>query len=125
MDKNLDYRGRWRNKTVAFRVSEEEAKLIDKCVALSGLTKQDYIVRRLQCREVVVQGSPRVYKALKNQMAEIYGELKRLEQISDENEELLYTIQLIAEIMNGLRGECPLLAESSSHFPTENKEDRE
>lgn len=125
MDKNLDYRGRWRNKTVAFRVSEEEAKLIDKCVALSGLTKQDYIVRRLQCREVVVQGSPRVYKALKNQMAEIYGELKRLEQISDENEELLYTIQLIAEIMNGLKGECPLLAESSSHFPTENKEDRE
>lgn len=105
MDKNLDYRGRWRNKTVAFRVSEEEAGLIDKCVALSGLTKQDYIVRRLQCRDVVVQGNPRVYKALKNQMAEIYGELKRLEQISDENEELLYTIQLMAEIMNGLRGE--------------------
>ena len=44
MDKNLDYKGRWRNKTVAFRVSEEEAKMIDKCVALSGLTKQDYIV---------------------------------------------------------------------------------
>lgn len=125
MDKNLDYRGRWRNKTVAFRVSEEEAKLIDKCVALSGLTKQDYIVRRLQCRDVVVQGSPRVYKALKNQMAEIYGELKRLEHISDENEELLYTIQLIAEIMNGMKGECPLPAESSSHFPTENKEDSE
>lgn len=125
MDKNLDYRGRWRNKTVAFRVSEEEAELIDDCVALSGLTKQDYIVRRLQCRDVVVQGNSRVYKALKNQMAGIYGELKRLEQISDENEELLYTIQLIAEIMNGMKGECPLLTESSSHFPTENKEDSE
>lgn len=54
MDKNLDYKGRWRNKTVAFRVSEEEAKLIDDLVALSGLTKQDYIIRRLQCRDVVV-----------------------------------------------------------------------
>ena len=42
MDKTLDYKGRWRNKTVAFRVSEEEAKLIDTQVALSGLTKQDY-----------------------------------------------------------------------------------
>ena len=62
MDKNLDYKGRWRNKTVAFRVSEEEAKLIDDLVALSGLTKQDYIIRRLQCRDVVVQGNPRVYK---------------------------------------------------------------
>ena len=106
MDKNLDYKGRWRNKTVAFRVSEKEAKLIDTQVALSGLTKQDYIIRRLQCREVVVQGNPRVYKALRNQMADIYEELKRLECCSEANDELLYTIQLIAEIMNGLKGEC-------------------
>ena len=105
MDKNLDCKGRWRNKTVAFRVSEEEAKLIDDLVALSGLTKQDYIIRRLQCRDVVVQGNPRVYKALRNQMADIYEELKRLERCSEANDELLYTIQLIAETMNGLRGE--------------------
>ena len=106
MDKNLDYKGRWRNKTVAFRVSEEEAKLIDTQVALSGLTKQDYIIRRLQCRDVVVQGNPRVYKALRNQMADIYEELKRLESVSEANDELLYTIQMIAGIMNGLKGEC-------------------
>ena len=106
MDKNLDYKGRWRNKTIAFRVSEEEAKLIDTQVALSGLTKQDYIVRRLQYRNVVVQGNPRVYKALRNQIADIYAELKRLERYSEGNDELLYTIQLIAEIMNGLKGEC-------------------
>lgn len=105
MDKTLDYKGRWRNRTVAFRVSEEEAKLIDDLVALSGLTKQDYIIRRLQCRDVVVQGNPRVYKALRNQMADIYEELKRLERCSEANDELLYTIQLIAETMNGLRGE--------------------
>ena len=105
MDKTLDCKGRWRNKTVAFRVSEEEAKLIDTQVALSGLTKQDYIIRRLQCRDVVVQGNPRVYKALRNQMADIYEELKRLESASEANDELLYTIQMIAKIMNGLKGE--------------------
>ena len=105
MDKTLDYKGRWRNKTVAFRVSEEEARLINDLVALSGLTKQDYIIRRLQCRDVVVQGNPRVYKALRNQMADIYEELKRLERCSEANDELLYTIQLIAETMNGLKGE--------------------
>ena len=27
MEKSLDYKGRWRNHTVAFRVSDEEAKL--------------------------------------------------------------------------------------------------
>ena len=106
MDKNLDNNGRWRSRAVSFRVSEEEAKLINDCVALSGLTKQDYIVRRLQCRDVVVQGNPRVYKALRNQMSDIYEELKRLESGSEANDELLYTIQMIAEIMNGLKGEC-------------------
>ena len=106
MDKNLDNKGRWRSRAVSFRVSEEEAKLINDCVALSGLTKQDYIVRRLQCRDVVVQGNPRVYKELRNQMADIYEELKRLERGSEANDELLYTIQMIAEIMNGLKGEC-------------------
>lgn len=102
MDRKLDNRGRWRNKTVAFRVSEEEAKQIDECVRLSGLTKQDYIVRRLMCRDIVVQGNPRVYKALKNQMAELYEELKRIEQFSEENEEQplvnLKTNQSIADL---------------------------
>lgn len=105
MDKNLDNKGRWRNKTVSFRVSEKEGKLIDDCVTLSGLTKQDYIIRKLQCREVIVQGNPRVYKALRNKMEEIYEELKRLESCSEENDELLYTIQVVAVTMNGLKGE--------------------
>lgn len=65
MERSLDYKGRWRNHTVAFRVSDEEAKLLNDLVALSGLTKQEYIIRRLTCRDVVVQGNPRVYKALK------------------------------------------------------------
>lgn len=105
MEKNLDSKGRWRNKTVAFRVSEEEAKLLDIQVRLSGLTKQDYITKRLLCKDIVVQGNPRVYKALRNQMMEIYEELRRLEQYSREKEELLFIIQLIAETMNGLKEE--------------------
>lgn len=103
MERKLDNKGRWRNKTVAFRVSEEEAKQIDECVRLSGLTKQDYIVRRLMCRDIVVQGNPRVYKALKNQMAELYEELKQIDRMTEENEELLYTLQLVAETLNGLK----------------------
>ena len=105
MDKNLDCKGRWRNKTVAFRVSEEEAKLIDTQVALSGLTKQDYIVRRLQCRDVVVQGNPRVYKALKQELAAVLAELQRIEAGNSMDEELLNVIELIAVIHGGLKGE--------------------
>lgn len=102
MEKNLDTKGRWRNRNVGFRVSEEEAKLLDDLVELSGLAKQDYILRRLLNREVVVQGNPKVFKALKHQMARIYEELKRLESVSDDNEELLIAVEMVATIMKGM-----------------------
>ena len=64
---------------MAFRVSPEEDAQIETAVRLSGLTKQDYITRRLLCREVVVQGNPRVYKALRNELAAVLAELQRIE----------------------------------------------
>ena len=54
---------------------------------------------------MVVQGNPRVYKALKNQMAAIHEELKRLETVGPDNDELLYTLQVIAITLDGLKGE--------------------
>ena len=105
MEKNVDSKGRWRNRNVGFRVSEEEAKLLDNLVELSGLAKQDYILRRLLNREVVVQGNPKVFKALKHQMTQIYEELKRLEAVSDDNEELLIVVEMVATIMKGMVNE--------------------
>ena len=105
MERTLDYKGRWRNHTVAFRVSDEEAKMINDLVALSGLTKQDYITRRLLCRDVVVQGNPRVYEALKTELAAVLAELQRIEAGNGIDEELLNVIELIAVILGGLKGE--------------------
>lgn len=105
MEKNLDTKGRWRNRNVGFRVSEEEAKLLDDLVELSGLAKQDYILRRLLNREVVVQGNPKVFKALKHQMTRIYEELKHLESVSDDNEEILIAVEMVATIMKGMVNE--------------------
>ena len=103
--KNLDNCNRWRNKTVAFRVSPEESEQIDKAVRLSGLTKQDYITRRLLCQDMVVQGNPRVYKALPNDLVVVLAELQRIEAGGGVNEELLDTIELIGVILGGLKGE--------------------
>ena len=72
---------------VAFRVSEEENEQLYIAVKLSGLSKQDYITRRLLCRDIIVQGNPRVYKALKSTMAEVLEELQRIgvgETVSDD-----------------------------------------
>ena len=103
--KNLDNHNRWRNKTIAFRVSPEESEQIDAAVRLSGLTKQDYITKRLLCRDVVVQGNPKVYKALRNQLTAVLNELRRVEDGADVDGELLDTIQMIAAIMGGMKEE--------------------
>ena len=103
--KSRDEHNRWRNKTVAFRVSPEEDKQIEIYVRLSGLTKQDYITRRLTHRDIVGQGNPRVFKALRNQLADVLSELQRIEAGGDVNDELLDLIEMIADILGGLKGE--------------------
>ena len=103
--KNRDNHNRWRNKTVAFRVSPEEDTQIETFVRLSGLTKQDYITRRLICKDVVVQGNPRVYKALRDQLAAVLDELRRIETGGSVSDELLDVIEMIAVIMDGMKEE--------------------
>ena len=101
--KNRDEHNRWRSKTVAFRVSSEEDAQIERYVQLSGLTKQDYITRRLTHKDVVVQGNPKVYKALREQLSAVLDELHRIGAGQDVNDELLDTIQMITTIMNGMQ----------------------
>ena len=101
--KNRDNKNRWRSKNIGFRVSPEEDEQINRYVKLSGLTKQDYITRRLTCKEVVIQGNPRVFKALRDQLATVLKELRRIDAGSSIDDELLDTIQMIASIMDGMR----------------------
>ncbi len=105
LERNLDKQGRWRNKTVSFRMSNEEIRLLNNLVSLSGLTKQDYIIKRLLCKDVIVVGNTRVYKALKNHMEQIFTELKRLSTMQEIDDVTLSTIQFIGQILQGMKEE--------------------
>ena len=101
--KRLDQQGRWRNKTVSFRVSPEEDKQIETAVKLSGLSKQDFIICCLQKRKIEVIGNPKVYKALKNELKNVLIELNRIETGNKVSQNLLDTINLITITMQGMR----------------------
>ena len=103
--KNLDRQNRWRNKTIAFRMSPEEAEQLDVNVRLSGLSKQDYLIWRVLQREIKVVGNPRVYKALKNTMAEVLEELRRIGVGENVSDDLLDIIKQINTTLNGLKEE--------------------
>ena len=109
-EKNYDRKGRWRSKTVAFRMSPEENEELDVRVKLSGFTKQEYLINRALEKEIIVRGNPRVYIALKRQLEKVLQELKTL-QGETPSEELLDTICLINRTLYGMKGEnkndCP------------------
>lgn len=103
--KNVDNHNRWRNKTIAFRVTPEENEQIDLFVKLAGTTKQDYITQRLLQHDIVVQGNPRVYKALREQLSAVHEELQRIEKCGDLTPEFLEAIQFVSTILHGLKEE--------------------
>ena len=100
--KNRDGQGRWRNLTIAFRVSVEENEDLNMRVRLSGLTKQEYICRRCLERDVVVYGNPRVYKALKREMQQLRDELSRLVIADQISEGQWNRLDMVNTIFNGL-----------------------
>ena len=102
-EKSLDRHGRWRSSTVSFRISPEESVDLNRRVNLSGLTKQEYIINRLQERDIVVQGNPRVYKALRNQLTEIFDELKRIENAGNIDDDFRSLVRLVTETIYGLK----------------------
>ena len=103
--KNRDEHNRWRNITVGFRVSPEENEQLNIAVALSGLPKQEYCYRRCMNRDIVVQGNPRVYKALKDQLANVLAELQRIASAGEMRDELFENIALITKTLNEMKEE--------------------
>lgn len=101
--KNTDDHNRWRNVTVAFRMSPEETEKLNAFVRLSGLSKQDYLIRRVLQQEVTVIGSSRVYKALREQMASTLAELKRIEAGQAVDDDLLDVIRMMTVILDGMK----------------------
>lgn len=104
--KNRDEHGRFRNTTVGFRVSPEENEQLNTAVALSGLPKQEYCYRKCLNRDIVVQGNPRVYKALRDQLAAVLDELRRIEAAGDIRDELYENIELITKTLLGMKEGC-------------------
>ena len=86
-------------------MSKEEVILLDNLVSLSGLTKQDYIIKRLFCKDVVEVGNTRVYKALKSHMEQLCIELKKLSTTQEIDDVTLSTIQFINQILKEMKEE--------------------
>ncbi|WP_277491193.1 MULTISPECIES: hypothetical protein [unclassified Breznakia] len=103
MPKKQDDRNRFRGYTTGFRMSKEEHDELNKRVELSGLTKQDYMIKKALDKEIVVIGNKRTYKALKNRLGEFNQLLKEYIKTNTViDEEVFEMMQFTMKILKGL-----------------------
>lgn len=103
MIENRDNHKRLRNRTVAFRASDEEWKLISDMAEISGMQKQIYLINKCLDREIKVYGNSRLYRMLESKLDEVLSELKRLSCCKDAEPELWTLIDQINKTLYGLK----------------------
>ena len=86
---------RKRNKTMAFRCTPEERKLICEMAAWSGMSRQDYIIAKLTDTKVEVRPSVSVQKALKDSMAQLAKEVRLAASYGELSEPLQQRLGLV------------------------------
>ena len=84
---------RKRSKTMAFRCTPEERKLICEMAAWSGMNRQDYIIAKLTDTQVEVRPSVSVQKALRDSMAELAKEVRLAASYGELSESLQQRIE--------------------------------
>lgn len=90
--KNVDGKGRLRSKIVSFRMSPEEANLLDGFVLISGINKQDYLISRVLQRDVIINYSPRLEVGIKKELIALCNELKRVNELTEDKNILINEI---------------------------------
>ena len=111
-EKNRDDKNRWRNVTIAFRMSPEENEELNNRVKLSGFrTKQDYIIQSVLHQKVVATGNPLMLVQFRKNLQQIERELERIEKASDMDGELLTPIRSMLEILEGFKEQPGTLAD--------------
>lgn len=86
---------RKRSKTMAFRCTPEERKLICEMAAWSGMSRQDYIIAKLTDTQVEVKPSVSVQKALKDSMAELAKEVHLAASYGELSDSLQQRVELV------------------------------
>lgn len=100
---NKDH-NRYRNVNVGFRVTPQEADEIHRAALLSGMKKQDYILKRLRNHEIVVVPNSRLYKLIIEQTEYLAKELKKLVKSGNAiDRELKRSIELLTATLNGMK----------------------
>ena len=98
--KKKDEKARKRNVIMNFRVSPQEKELIEKRIALSGLSKSEFFIQSCMYQKILVKGNVRTYDEMRKQLAVIKEHLSKVESTEDLELDVMESLRLIAEILD-------------------------
>lgn len=102
--KKNDGKLRKRNMIMNFRVSAQEKELIEKRIALSGLSKSEFFIQSCMYQKILVKGNVRTFDEMKKQLAVIKKHLSEVEAAENLELEVLESLRMIAEILVSFYG---------------------
>lgn len=99
-----DHGERKRKVIINFRVSPDIAAQIETRIALSGLSKQDFLESCLLNREFTVIGNIKTFDRIRKEVQSINEQLQKLHRVDELDKELLDRLQAVLEILERVCG---------------------
>lgn len=90
---------RKKDVTIAFRTNQKDRELIFKKIAMSGLSRQEYMTNAILNAPIKVFATRNVIDNCKNELKEILLELKRVKQYGELDAGYRHELKMITEII--------------------------
>ena len=92
-------KSRKRPATIAFRVSEKDREIIFSKIALSGLSRQDYMTNAILNAPINAIATKNVIDQCKTELGKISAELSNVKKFKDMDEQYRIELKMISQII--------------------------
>lgn len=87
---------------VNFRMSPDERKALEERIYLSGLKKQDYMIRSTLYQKIVVVDNQKMFEKFIGELEQIHEKLRKIHDNSEIKIDMLVLLRNVCEIVEEL-----------------------
>ena len=97
--KKKNEKNRKRNNIINFRVTENERELIEKRIALSGMTRAEFFIQSCLYQAILVRGNIRIFDKIRERLSAIESKLSDMEKNPELTKDDLLELRTILEML--------------------------
>ena len=103
--KKKDEKKRKQSVIVNFRMTQEEKRLLDNRIELSGMQRQDFFIQSCLYQKIITYGNIRTFDVMRKKAVEINKHLSSVSKSEELDFEVLESLRMILEMLDGLEEE--------------------